>query len=591
MKFKDELIGPRIMDTITNGLYDGNLNCLREYVQNSVDGGAVNINIDLENGGHTIQIKDDGEGMDASMLEEALGVGVSRKSGKQVGFRGVGIWSGAAVCTTIVIITKIEGGSKLRIEVDCDKIRKKQFDRTKPTTLLQILSEATGEIERLNDGDLPDSHYTIIRLEEVIDTQRPFFRPDEIKKYLNGNIPAPFHPDFEWSKEIDEYLASAGVNVEYPTVCLDGDRIFRYPNKKGLFRDGIVRKDFLIGEKKIAVGWFLTSKLNAKLREPNVGIFFKKKGFTIGDSQLIVKQYGKTYNPWQYGEIHILSDEVVENSARNNFEFSSSVVPSMLKAVAEYIGKLQGVNQAFSGSDKTKDVEKIQKMIDAGKPREARRELKKMEEKLAAAPIGRVPKDDEFSGMKLLVEERKDASEKAIDLLKERLNEEDERTVDESVKQLRGILSANAHPDLKQQLSKTTSKGIKDPNIAWTDCLESIINKRTGVQQSKFVDLTRAVFGWENVNPGNRTPILAFPGDEKDKYRRTAKFGVAVYSLHDLLVNVDKHQKGDEIFEWFNKLSEKEKELFSLECMITMDVLCKLIDVTKPCRIPGSLNP
>ena len=46
-------------------------------------------NIDLENGGHTIQIKDDGEGMDASMLEEALGVGVPLKPQRQGPGRGV----------------------------------------------------------------------------------------------------------------------------------------------------------------------------------------------------------------------------------------------------------------------------------------------------------------------------------------------------------------------------------------------------------------------------------------------------------------------------------------------------------------------
>jgi len=42
MEFTDEIIGARLIETITAGLYDGNLNCVREYVQNSVDEGAKN---------------------------------------------------------------------------------------------------------------------------------------------------------------------------------------------------------------------------------------------------------------------------------------------------------------------------------------------------------------------------------------------------------------------------------------------------------------------------------------------------------------------------------------------------------------------
>jgi len=49
MKFEEESIGARILETIASGLYDGNPNCLREYVQNGIDAGAKKIDIYFEN--------------------------------------------------------------------------------------------------------------------------------------------------------------------------------------------------------------------------------------------------------------------------------------------------------------------------------------------------------------------------------------------------------------------------------------------------------------------------------------------------------------------------------------------------------------
>lgn len=89
MKYKDEDFGVKIIETITAGLYDGNLNCIREYVQNSIDSGAKNITIGFENGRDLI-IKDDGNGMSENELERSLSLGVSDKKDEDVGWRGIG---------------------------------------------------------------------------------------------------------------------------------------------------------------------------------------------------------------------------------------------------------------------------------------------------------------------------------------------------------------------------------------------------------------------------------------------------------------------------------------------------------------------
>src|SRR5665811_85653 len=106
MEFSSDDVGAKLMETITVGLYGNNLNCLREYAQNGIDVGAKNIDIYFENGNHDLIIKDDGSGMSQEELDDALHIGISNKSRKNIGWRGIGIWSGVPVCQRIVIITK-----------------------------------------------------------------------------------------------------------------------------------------------------------------------------------------------------------------------------------------------------------------------------------------------------------------------------------------------------------------------------------------------------------------------------------------------------------------------------------------------------
>ena len=79
MKFKSEAIGSRILESITNGLYDGNINCIREYIQNSVDSGAKTVEVYFENGNNDLVIKDDGRGMVEEELKRAIYLGISEK--------------------------------------------------------------------------------------------------------------------------------------------------------------------------------------------------------------------------------------------------------------------------------------------------------------------------------------------------------------------------------------------------------------------------------------------------------------------------------------------------------------------------------
>ncbi len=84
MQFTEDLIGSRLIEIITSGLYDGNLNCLREYIQNGIDSNARRIDVYFENNNDLV-IKDDGLGMTKQEMMIALGIGISNKSDDDTG--------------------------------------------------------------------------------------------------------------------------------------------------------------------------------------------------------------------------------------------------------------------------------------------------------------------------------------------------------------------------------------------------------------------------------------------------------------------------------------------------------------------------
>ena len=79
MKFVN-VAGARVIEALTSGLYDGNSNCIREYVQNAVDSHSDIVEIEHLNNEQDIRIRDYGEGMDRDQLVDALKFGYSKTS-------------------------------------------------------------------------------------------------------------------------------------------------------------------------------------------------------------------------------------------------------------------------------------------------------------------------------------------------------------------------------------------------------------------------------------------------------------------------------------------------------------------------------
>ncbi|MCJ7445991.1 MAG: hypothetical protein MUO26_15975, partial [Methanotrichaceae archaeon] len=181
-----------------------------------------------------------------------------------------------------------------------------------------------------------------------------------IIEYLSMELPAPFDDTkFKFAGDINNWLVEKGVIFSEAEIIFNNEKIYRPPYNDQIFLDCIIKKEFLIKNEVFAVGWFITGLENEKLKMPNNGIVFKKKGFTIGDSNLVLRQFGGMYHPWQYGEIHIISNQIRENAARNNFEYNSANVLAFFEEIGKFIGYLEQLNRYKSQRNAPKLIRRI----------------------------------------------------------------------------------------------------------------------------------------------------------------------------------------------------------------------------------------
>ena len=112
--FEPDDIGGDLLGILSKGLYPDPLDCIREYVQNSVDAKAKTVTIKIT--GNSVIIIDDGRGMALGGLVQARRLGLSNKSQTEdVGFRGIGIYSSFDICNRLLITTKIAGEARSRV--------------------------------------------------------------------------------------------------------------------------------------------------------------------------------------------------------------------------------------------------------------------------------------------------------------------------------------------------------------------------------------------------------------------------------------------------------------------------------------------
>lgn len=600
-------IGVGVIESLTKGLYDGNLNFLREYVQNGIDAEAKTIHINFSNS--SFIIRDTGLGMDRAELETALCFGISDKNKQEnkIGWRGIGIWSGVPISKKFVIITKKTGGEKLCVTINSDKLSS-LFSN--PMLLSDAINQCKTEIVLipLNKGE-ENEQFTEIRLEQVIEgANNSIYDEENVRHYLSRTLPVSFNSEkFKYANEIDEWLKS--VNVVLPTtrVYYNNVEIQRPPTRDDIFSD-YVGKHLLRNKsgEVLAAFWFLISAANKQPENTtnkyiyNNGIYYKKSGFTIGDQSLITDLITKTYHKWQYGEIHIISPKIRENTARNNFENNGDDTRDLFEQTKLCLEDLQKINQTLSNNMPSTHLTKLRDKIEKGEDPEAY--IHELREKAESTTIFNAGSMSEVSNsiIKIKAKEYLDKIEKITTNtpVKKPNNDPNDPQGSENHNSLndkdiiRSLLegSSSEFKTHMKALGKGSYTGLES---AFTDVLTDKLRKKAGSRASNFGDITKEAFGWKNIQANNnsngeippklildQTHLTNFMSKNTMIKQKNMRIGVFLYTIHDLFVNATKHERDDESYAWIDQMLKDNPQKMEIWMIALIQFSEALLDKT-----------
>lgn len=343
-------VGSFFLETLTTGMYEQPLHCIREYVQNGYD--AINdairdglikkeaASILLTVGGtdrnRSITIRDNGTGISAAHAYSRLvSLGASRKNPNlHAGFRGIGRLAGIAYCGTLRFKTKASGEAVgTIIEYDCGKIRGYLKPGADPQDVRVVMRAAVTQREFKED---PDDHYTEVEMESLTPVGLEFTNLETLHPYLRQVCPVAYGDNFDYSDRINALAATYGETIGVVQV---ETRIKRekvqihkpYKNEAAAGKKPATLTDIetFISKEHGWYGWIGVSDFPGEITDETVaGVRFRMKNIQVGDARIMMNLAEQLTDSgserrlarWAVGEIFITNTEVVPNARRDGFE-------------------------------------------------------------------------------------------------------------------------------------------------------------------------------------------------------------------------------------------------------------------------------
>lgn len=451
-----EGIGGELLNIMSKGLYTNPLDAIREYVQNSIDAGSDNVEIQIT--GNSVWILDDGDGMNGDRLIQARDFGVSSKSiMENVGFRGIGIYSGFDLCERLVIRTKPKFDNKEYILTFNfgDMRRKLEAARQSPARPVIPLSLLLEEHTRVTykNSTRENQSFTLVQLEELSNNHiHRLSNILEMKGYILRTLPLRFSEEFKHADDIEKALRKNVDGYKSARVILKIENspqiIVEKPNIPDL---GAPTTGFIKDStgKKMAFYWACLTSISEAISARGfvdfAGLVYKIKGFTIGNTDNLRNHFTrKQMYLWWTGEIYVIDPEIVPTSARDNFE--AGPAKDRLEAA---------VREVLNGAKNTESLQKL--ALDAQAARRADKTVKDVETRLAqlegevSSDSGELDKLSTYSELDNIIQDLKDHKGKASD--KSKANSLLKRA-ENLQKQVKRLLEKPDSPSTQSQQSK-----------------------------------------------------------------------------------------------------------------------------------------
>lgn len=324
VEFTSDDVGVMLLESITRGLYHNPLNSVREYVQNEFDAGAREVRITASS--DKVVIVGNGTGMSREELLSARRIGYSTKDARvDVGFRGIGIWSGVAICDEVLVSTKKRSETLGHVlKIDAKGLRGDIEQGTLP--LIESLSRRVS-IRAMEREEFRGKQGTSVELRGLLPENLPSLDRESLLTYAQQILPVRVNPGYKYAEDVERQLQRLVKDYRTIRIFVNEREAFRPPHEA--IRTIPPSFDILKNDRDetIAVAWYAISEQGA-VRPDSRFLIYKKKGFTIGDTTrsnlLILKTTDRHAFAWATGEVHVLADEVVPTSERIDFEMNAA---------------------------------------------------------------------------------------------------------------------------------------------------------------------------------------------------------------------------------------------------------------------------
>ena len=440
----EPVAGKFLLEILTQGMYSNPMHVYREYIQNSTDAidqaiasGTLSadeaaIHITIDSGKQTIMIHDNGCGISVDLAKEILlSIGDSLKNGiDERGFRGIGRLAGLAYAKEVQFITSAYGESvKTVMTCDCEKMQKLLQKSNKETSDVMETFKAISHFEDPQPEDKA-SHYFEVRMIGVPEDSG-LLEESAVWNYLAETAPVDFDSQkFSQAEKIREHFRKNG----YPIPCY---RILRGSRKLPIYKlysramstgqqsrtkdkDFVRNVEFVCDTasdgKPLYIGWLAITDFSGTITNETVqGIRFRKGNILVGDNSTFAKFFplsaleASRANKCFAGEIHVLHDELIPNSQRDDFE-PGSIYNELNQSLGNWAGI---INKKYrrGTSEATSALKRLGQLNE---------EQKQLEEKIDSGAITSDEKREQIAEKLKQIAKKRDADEKTVRKAQER---------------------------------------------------------------------------------------------------------------------------------------------------------------------------
>lgn len=387
----EPVAGKFLLEILTRGMYSNPMHIYREYIQNASDSldkaiavGVLNANeaeihISIDSQEQNIVIRDNGIGIPYNAVRvKLLNIGASDKDGiTERGFRGIGRLGGLAYAKKVQFITSAIGDTvKTAMTCDCVHMQRLLQKSNSETADVMEMFKAISVFEE--QEETADKHYFEVRLLGVSE-ESGLLNEDDVIRYLAETAPVDFDSQLlAQSGKIRDYFTEKG----FPITCykiLHGERrkpIYKLYSrsmstgirKRSKDHDLVRDVEFMYQDasdgKPLYIGWMAITDFSGIISDEAVqGIRFRKGNILVGNGTTFAKFFpseGHNANRMFAGEIHVLHDDLIPNSQRDDFE-PSAMYTEMKKLLSGWAGD---INRKYrrGTSEATSALRKLQKL-------------------------------------------------------------------------------------------------------------------------------------------------------------------------------------------------------------------------------------